>query len=546
MEEQKKILKISLKTVILIFFIIVAISIGFYIIIWNHFEKKKTDNEKENINSKEYKYYDTYDTIEYIGEDGTLGVTIYKENKTVFELVNKYGETICSFGEMEYKNHINNTLILINKENLYKIIDTKGNIIFEEISISNPQIISDNEQDKFISFKKDETVKIINLQTKEIISNYEYEDVGYHETADGLIKVIKDGKYGFIDEKGNIIINLEYDNLANYFLEDMIVAKKDGKCGCIDKNENTVINFEYDRIGNFSEGLISAKKGNKIGFLDKQGNIVIDFQYEYDIDNEEHFKNEFNFFTDMPEFREDVALVYKDNWNFFIDKSGKKAIDFETEFKISDQKFNNDFLIGQKNEKYGIFNKNGKLVVDFIYDEIQNYETIELLTAKLNDKWGCIDKNGNVIINFEFDQPLNFDFNSDGIIDEYLIVEKNKKYGCIDKNGNILVEFKYDNLMETANNNFLLANLNNKIGIINTKGEIVKGFEYDEFSFYNIEFVLDKHFGVKSNLFGIINNILDNQLRVKPKLLGAFRKGEIWEILDIEGNEIGTYKCKSK
>lgn len=530
MEEQKKTLKISLKTVVLIFFIITVLLIGVSVIIYNHFEKNKIDNEKllsqiKNNNLNENK---KYDTIEYIGEDGTLGVTIYKDNqKTKFEIVNKYGETICSFGEMEYNNHINNNLILINKDDLYKVIDTKGNIILEEISISKPQIISDNEQDKFIAFQKDEKVKIINLETKKTLSNYEYEEVCNYKTANGLIKVKKDGKYGFIDENGNISINCEYENLADYFLEDMIVAKKDGKCGCIDKNGNIVINFEYDRIGNFSEGVVSAKKGNKIGFLDKEGNTIIDFQYEY-VSDEEYFKDEFQFFLDMPEFKEEVVLVFKNEQGFFIDKSGNKAIDFETVFNISDEDFNKGILVAQKNEKMGIFNRNGKLVLDFIYDEIQNYGTIELLPAKLNDKWGCIDKNGNIIINFEFDNPVNFDLNSDGVIDEYAIVENNKKYGCIDKNGNVLVEFKYDYLMETSNSNLLSATINGKLGIINTKEVIVKDFEYDGFSLYNTEFILDKHFGVKSNL------------------LGAFKKGEIWEILDIEGNEVGTYKCKSE
>lgn len=532
MEKQKKTLKISLKKAILIFFIILAILIGVSIIVWNHFKRNKTDNTKllsetEIINSNEYK---RYDTIEYIGEDGTLGVIIYKEDdKTDFELVNFNGETISNFEGFKHCENVDNDKILIGKNMFYNLIDTKGNIILEEISISKPQIISDNEQDKFIVFQKDEKVKIINLETKETLSNYEYEEVCNYKTANGLIKVKKDGKYGFIDENGNIIINCEYENLADYFLEDMIVAKKDGKCGCIDKNGNIVINFEYDRIGNFSEGVVSAKKGNKIGFLDKEGNIIIDFKYEY-IYDEESNKDDFEFFTDMPEFKEDVVAVFKDEQGFFIDKSGNKAIDFETEFNIThlNRAFNNGILVGQKNGKTGVFDKTGKIVVDFIYDDIQNYEDIELLPAKLNGKNGCIDKKGNTIINFEFDLPVDFDYNYDGIIDEYAIVQKNNKYGCIDKKGNILVQFKYDYLMKTANNNLLLARKNDKLGIINTSGEIIVAFEYDDLSSYNIQFILANH------------------LELKPRLLGAFKKGDIWEILDIEGNKVGTYKSKSK
>lgn len=533
MQEQKKTLKISLKTAILIFFIITLSIIGVSILIWNNSQKnEKLVSEIENINLDENK---KYDTIEYIGEDGTLGVTIYKEDgNTDFELVNLKGEIICNFEGFEHYENINNDELLIVKYNtpynIYKLIDKKGNIILEEINITGPTIINNDAlQDKFIAFKEDEKVKIINLETKQIIQNNEYEDVCHYHTVDRLIKVKKDGKYGFIDENGNIIINCEYENLADYFLEDMIVAKKDGKCGCIDKNGNIVIDFEYDRIGVFSEGIVSAKKGDKIGFLDKQGNIIIDFKYEY-IYDEESNKDNFEFFTDMPEFKEDVVAVFKDEQGFFIDKSGNKAIDFETEFNTThfNRAFNNGILVGQKNGKTGIFDKTGKLLVDFIYDDIQNYGCIELLPAELNGKWGCIDKKGNTIINFEFDWPVDFDTNYDGIIDEYAIVQKNNKYGCIDKNGNILIEFKYDYLMNTANNNLLYARSNDKDGIINTNGKIVADFEYDGFSLYNTEFIMANHLGLN------------------PNLLGAFKKGDVWEILDIEGNKIGAYKCKSK
>ena len=526
MEKQKKTLKINLKTMILLVSIITILLIVSIIFISSYLKKNKNDSEKivsEIEENTEFSENKRPDEIEYVGEDGILGVTIYKEAKTEFKLVNFKGETICNFGEFEYNNNINNNLILINKDNLYKVIDTKGNIIFEENNVSDAEIISNNNQDKFIIFEKNEMVKIINIETQEIISNYEYEEVSDSCITHELLKVRKDGKYGCIDKNGNVIINFEFEDLYGYyFLENMIVAKKDGKCGYIDKNGNVIINFEYDRLGFFSEGLISARKEDKIGFIDKEENIVIDFQYDY-IYDKEHFVH-LSYLWDMPQFKEDVALVFKDDSAFYIGKSGNTAIDFEVAFNIVDEDFKNGILVAQKNEKLGIVNKDGKVIVDFIYDQIQIFSGLTvLLLVKLGDKWGAIDKTGNTIIDFEFDDFLNFDSNYDNVIDEYIIAEKDNKYGCIDKTGKTLIEFKYDSLRETANDNLLLATNNQKIGFINLEGKTIIDFKYDKFSLYNTEFT--------------INSKLD----LTPNLLGAFRKGDAWDILDINGEIVGTY-----
>ena len=83
-----------------------------------------------------------------------------------------------------------------------------------------------------------------------------------HEAfSDGLVSIYKDGKYGVIDKKGNIVINFEYDNIGD-FSEDLFSAGKDNKYGYIDKEGNVVIDFQYNFTGEFSEGLASVKKNN--------------------------------------------------------------------------------------------------------------------------------------------------------------------------------------------------------------------------------------------------------------------------------------------
>ncbi len=70
---------------------------------------------------------------------------------------------------------------------------------------------------------------------------------------DGLAVVNKDGKWGFIDKTGKVVIPLQYDYASN-FSEGLALVKKDGKSGFVDKTGKAVIPLQYDDSYGFSEG----------------------------------------------------------------------------------------------------------------------------------------------------------------------------------------------------------------------------------------------------------------------------------------------------
>ena len=71
--------------------------------------------------------------------------------------------------------------------------------------------------------------------------------------SEGLALIKKDGKMGFIDKKGNIVINCEYDNIGEEGFQNGVArVYKDGEWGVIDRNGNTVVDFgKYYRIREF-------------------------------------------------------------------------------------------------------------------------------------------------------------------------------------------------------------------------------------------------------------------------------------------------------
>ena len=75
-----------------------------------------------------------------------------------------------------------------------------------------------------------------------------------------LAKAQKDGKWGFIDRSGKVVIPFKYD-WALWFSEGLCAVQETNKYGFIDKTGKLVIPFIYDRTNLFNEGLAVVKKG---------------------------------------------------------------------------------------------------------------------------------------------------------------------------------------------------------------------------------------------------------------------------------------------
>jgi len=125
------------------------------------------------------------------------------------------------------------------------------------------------------------------------------------EFHDNLASVLKDGKWGFVDTNGKIVIPLEYD-LTNGFHNKLATVEKNGKWGYIDTTGRVVINIQYDYVNNFSYGLAAVGKDDKYGYIDENGNYKIAPIFDYGRD--------FNFYI--------TAVKLNDKWGY-IDTSGK-------------------------------------------------------------------------------------------------------------------------------------------------------------------------------------------------------------------------------
>ena len=115
-----------------------------------------------------------------------------------------------------------------------------------------PECGSANDGNMFYGFRDKQTGEIL------IPFRYDYAD----SFSEGLARVKKSGKYGYIDKTGREVIPLIYDD-AYFFSDGLARVKKSGKWGFIDKTNHEVIPLIYDDAYSFSDGLACVKKSGQ-------------------------------------------------------------------------------------------------------------------------------------------------------------------------------------------------------------------------------------------------------------------------------------------
>jgi hypothetical protein len=98
-----------------------------------------------------------------------------------------------------------------------------------------------------------------------------------------LKPVCIDGKWGYTNAKGELVIDAKY-NMAHAFYEGLALVTDDPNklfWKYIDTNGDQAIDDQYGKAGNFSMGLAMVMIAGKCGYINKKGEIVIEPQYQF-------------------------------------------------------------------------------------------------------------------------------------------------------------------------------------------------------------------------------------------------------------------------
>lgn len=254
--------------------------------------------------------------------------------------------------------------------------------------------------------------------------------------------VCLDGKAVYINKYGEIILktNFDYFWLANTrFSEGFAGFKENGKYGFIDETGAVVIKPSFDSIGSFSEGFAEIEINKKTGFIDKTGKILIQPQY----DNTWGFTNGFALVGIKNGADEEGFVKYK--WGF-IDKSGKIVVGKTKDKDIGKfddaEPFSEGLAPVKIGNKWGYVNEKDQIIIKPQFKTAKQFSE-ELASVTINGKkWGFIDKTGKFIIQPQFTDAEDF---SEGLVAVSKDTEKGRYWGFIDKSGKIVIEQKIAN-----------------------------------------------------------------------------------------------------
>lgn len=272
----------------------------------------------------------------------------------------------------------------------------------------------------------------------------------YLKTNIENIFIQKGEKFNLAIIKGNSIREFkDLDNIGEINENKPILILKNGKYGYIKINGEDLIPIEYDAIGIFSDGKVLAKKNEKVGVLNEKGEEVLPLKY-----NEIYIGENNNFI--LKENDEYLSYNLKD----------KLVLNIDEVYKINEK-----ILIFSKDNKFGIINYKGEVIVPNDYDEISTfvdktfiglkslkYSLYNLKNEKISNDYDFIEQIGDNEYRGGYNEVGNYAFLSKEISteDKYENIKKINEYiyiGELNNNTSDIIELKSKLIKNIMNKN---------------------------------------------------------------------------------------------
>ena len=319
------------------------------------------------------------------------------------------------------------------------------------------------------------------------------------EAGPHLYPVIKEGKWGYIDAEGELVVSPQYDHAMDYHNGYAYVTKGDKnwilnskgeiafECAIFDYKpfsegfaagtmaggwrffdpKGEMLPGKFANVRSFSEGLAGIQlkgesdRANLWGYIDAQGEIVIPARYYW-----------------AGDFSDGLAPVcfskYPPGEWGYIDKSGRVVIDGKFESAASFSEGLAKVGVGKNN--FGYIDKKGEYVIqprpfmmaNPFHDGLAAIRGGEV-RGQYYKGFGFMDKAGKVVIAEEFGYALDF---SGGLAPMRKSRNHDEgQWGYIDKSGEWVVQPQYDHA-GTYRGKLAVVEQDKQVGYIDRSGRL--------------------------------------------------------------------------
>ena len=326
-----------------------------------------------------------------------------------YGLINLNGKQIlpCEYDNITVIQGIENSLI-IEKNGQKGLCNDSGSVLIEP-QYTEIKNLGETYKDGYITVNSEGKYGVISATKQQILEN-KFDEIKQTYLGSNYL-VIEGGKEKLVNSSGETLIENGFDDIKSNTTRGVIFVLNN-LYGEMSTSGEILIEAKYQDLKQVKEGIYIAKQNDKYGIIDESIQEKLPFSY--------------------------TGITYNDKANLFI------AEDENFQTSIIDKDYNvkligvlvditTDYIRMRINNEYKYFNLN--------CEEIPSTEALKdntLFLKKENDKYGYVDKNGNVVVDYVYDDAT--EQNEYG----FVAVKQNGLWGSLDKDGKIVIEPKYN------------------------------------------------------------------------------------------------------
>ncbi len=327
-------------------------------------------------------------------------------------------------------------------------------------------------------------------------------------TSKSYFSIFQDGRWGVIDNEGNIVIDPAYEEMivipdakTDIFLCTYDVNYEDGSYQTKALNaQNEEILTEYQSIQALSNkdnnhvwyesNVLKVGKDGNYGTIDSHGKELLPIAYQE--------------ITPLLGV-ENALVIQKDGVYGIARNDGKIVIEPQyTQISALGQNSIAGYIVQDSNGKYGIVGYSANTILPCQYDGILPVYGNDLYVVKKGEKQVLVDKQGVEVLTTGFDEITQILKSQENGV----IFKQNEKYGVMKTSGEVTLKAEYDTLQE-AKTGILIYQQGEKFGVIDVKGEQKIEPQYTNITYQE---TADIYIAEKANFEA---NIIDNTFTTK-------------------------------
>ena len=395
----------------------------------------------------------------------------------------------------------------------------------------------------YYKMKEDDKFGIIN-EKGELILEPNYEEIIIPNANKAVFICKNNDEQKILNDKNEELFtqyeNLEPIELVNIVTEsayetNVLKYKKDDKYGLINLDGEKLTDPKYDEISSlgYKDGEVLIKENDKYGILDTITGIST-IKPIYDSIESDQYYNETNHYKRSGYI---VCNVTSNGYRYgYYDYEGEKVLDTEYNqitrlTQVGDK--TDMYLIIAKNGQYGVYINNNK-VINTEYQSISYNSGLEMFIVEKTGQFGTINEKGVQILNVEYS-----DIQINGI---YIYAKKGEEQIIYDSEGNKINIPSNVTIEKTDNSDYYIKIEQNQdtatYTLVNSRYEdvIEQKYTYLE-NLYNECFIAINDLG-KTGIIDIEENII---VDFEYDLIQTVKNKEVIQAFDFENNITTIY-----